>query len=415
MMNTKFDAVIMGAGIAGSTTAILLARAGWRVALVEKQSFPRRKVCGECIAAGNFPMLDALGVGDAVAQAAGPHLRQAALMRGEFNAMADLPEAEHAKHRWGMALGRETLDSILLDQAAANGATVFQPHMVQGVHGMVGQWQCEIRALDSKKIVSLHAPVMIDAHGSWESLHAGPARRLPLGSDLLAFKANFRNAALQQGVLPLVLFPGGYGGMVLADQGLTTVACCIRRDQLTALRALQPGRSAGDSVEAMLKRECQGVRAALENATRDEPWLAAGPLDPRIRIQPNDTVFRVGNAAGEAHPIIGEGMSMALQSAWLLCGRLTAAGRNNGAAPRQWQQRVAGQYDADWRRMSRSRFRIASLFAELAMRPLGAYGLMAAVQVWPGLINLGARWAEKAGPLRFPSSTSTFAPTGATP
>ena len=45
---------IVGAGPAGSAAAILLARAGWSVALVERQRFPRRKVCGECIAASNL-------------------------------------------------------------------------------------------------------------------------------------------------------------------------------------------------------------------------------------------------------------------------------------------------------------------------------------------------------------------------
>ncbi|MBC7734992.1 MAG: FAD-dependent monooxygenase, partial [Bacteriovorax sp.] len=60
-MRTEFDAVIVGAGPSGSAAAILLARAGWAVALVEKQAFPRRKVCGECIAASNLPLLHALG------------------------------------------------------------------------------------------------------------------------------------------------------------------------------------------------------------------------------------------------------------------------------------------------------------------------------------------------------------------
>ncbi|MDP3135729.1 MAG: FAD-dependent oxidoreductase, partial [Burkholderiaceae bacterium] len=42
---TAFDAIVVGAGLAGSTVATLLARAGWSVALIEKQRFPRRKVC----------------------------------------------------------------------------------------------------------------------------------------------------------------------------------------------------------------------------------------------------------------------------------------------------------------------------------------------------------------------------------
>jgi flavin-dependent dehydrogenase len=77
-MKTRFDAVIIGAGPAGSTAAILLARAGWSVALVEKQRFPRRKVCGECIAASNLPLLHALGIGKQFDISAGPELRQIA-------------------------------------------------------------------------------------------------------------------------------------------------------------------------------------------------------------------------------------------------------------------------------------------------------------------------------------------------
>src|SRR4029453_12738947 len=53
-VKTSYDAIIVGAGPAGSTAAILLASAGWSVALIEKQSFPRRKVCGACIGAGNL-------------------------------------------------------------------------------------------------------------------------------------------------------------------------------------------------------------------------------------------------------------------------------------------------------------------------------------------------------------------------
>ena len=75
----EYDAIIVGAGPAGSTAAILLASAKWSVALIEKQTFPRRKVCGACIAASNMPILAALGIGDALARSAGPELREVAL------------------------------------------------------------------------------------------------------------------------------------------------------------------------------------------------------------------------------------------------------------------------------------------------------------------------------------------------
>lgn len=95
----RFDAIVIGAGPAGSTAAILLARADWSVALVEKQAFPRRKVCGECIAASNLPLLEALGIGPQFAALAGPELRQVELMRGDQCVRADLPPAADERFR----------------------------------------------------------------------------------------------------------------------------------------------------------------------------------------------------------------------------------------------------------------------------------------------------------------------------
>ena len=404
-MRSEFDAVIIGAGPAGSSAAILLAQAGWSVALIEKQRFPRRKVCGECIAASNLPLLDALGIGFAFEAAAGPELRQVALLHGGRKIVAELPPAAHEKYRWGRALGRETLDTLLLAKVRAAGAVVLQPWSVQAIDGAVGNWRCELRAIDSQTVLTLRAPVVVAANGSWEALpSARPRRRLARhASDLFAFKANFRDASLDEGLLPVLTFNGGYGGMVVADGGITTVACCIRRDRLNACRRASPGLRAGEVVEALLKRECSGVRDTLQTASRNGPWLSAGPLDPGIRLRADDGLFRIGNAAGEAHPIIGEGMSMALQSAWLLCahlldgelrGEMHSEGR--GDAPgKAWQREVGRRYAAEWRHQFAPRLRLAAAFAHLAMRPVFAAPLAILAETWPGLLTLGARWCGK--------------------
>ena len=395
-MRAAFDVVIVGAGPAGSTAAILLARAGWRVALVERQAFPRRKVCGECIAASNLPLLELLGLGPALA-AAGPELRQVVLMGGEREALAALPSATGGAHPWGRALGRETLDTLLLEQARRAGAAVLQPWSVQDIEGAPGDWRLELRAAGSGAAATLRAPLAIAANGSWEPLAASRrhGQRRRSGSDLFAFKANFLGATLREGLLPVLALDGGYGGMVVADAGLTTVACCIRRDRLEALRAAAPGLAAGAAVEAWLQRECGGVRRALRGATRSGPWLAAGPIAPGIRLHAEDGLLRIGNAAGEAHPILGEGMSMALQSAAMLCTTLrgTRPAESLGSAP--WQHGVASTYAAQWRHEFTPRLRLAAAFAQLAMRPPATAPLLALARAWPGLLTLGARWGGK--------------------
>ena len=100
------------------------------MALIEKQSFPRRKVCGECVAASNLPLLDALGIGGGFADKAGPELKRVALMRGAQSVWADLPAAADARQPWGRAIGRETL--IVGDSAGAISAHFAVPDEVSG-------------------------------------------------------------------------------------------------------------------------------------------------------------------------------------------------------------------------------------------------------------------------------------------
>lgn len=389
-MTSAFDALIIGAGPAGSTAAILLARAGWKVALVEREAFPRLKVCGECIAATNIPLLDHLGVGLAFPALAGPPLTQVAIMSGPHEIRAPLPPLEQAARPWGRALRREHLDWLLLQQAERAGALIYQPWTLHGFEGEAGDWRCRLRASGSTATQEIKAKLLIAAHGSWHQ--SRKQRHRP--SDLLAFKAQFISSRLESGVLPVLAFPGGYGGMVVSDAGITTVACCIRRDRLAACRSLAHQPSAGEAVQAYLAASCNGVQRVLEGAQRISPWLAAGPLQPGIHLDdaPED-VFVIGNAAGEAHPIIGEGISMALQSAWLLADKLLE--QNRAALQRDEQRAIRRDYAQNWRRLFTNRLRFSALFAHLAMHPHLAAALLPLLRHQPELLTHAARWCGK--------------------
>jgi menaquinone-9 beta-reductase len=393
-MSSKFDAIIIGAGPAGSTAAIRLAQAGWSIALIEKQCFPRRKVCGECLAASNMSLLDALGIGPAFHALAGPELRRVALMHGDESVYAELPAYAGQAHAWGKALGREHFDSLLLQRAAKVGATILQPCVVRELQGQTGAYQCIAHAPGSTMEMRLHAPLVIAAYGSWEpGLAAVRQARTNSGSDLFAFKANFTQGALDDGVLPVLAFRGGYGGMVVGEQGLLTLACCIRRDRLQACRQVL-GKSAGEAVQACLMAECGGVRATLLHARRQGKWLGVGPIRPGIRM-PRDggRFFLIGNAAGEAHPIIGEGMSMAMQGAWLMCNQLLAHPRV--LSDPLVQRRVLRDYARAWRAHFAHRLSLAAAFAHIAMRPAAAGMALPVLRTWPGMMTLAARWSGK--------------------
>lgn len=409
-MHTEFDALVIGAGPAGSATAIGLAQSGWRVAIVEQHAYPRRKVCGESLSAAGLELLDLLGVGAAYRTAAGPELDQVGWMGAEATVVAAFPACAEGPYRVGRALSREHLDPLLLERARALGARLFQPARVRGVVGTLGRYECLLETAAGTgparyREQRVAARVVIAAHGSWgpePAYGSAPQRARPpeRRGDLFAFKANFLRADLARGLLSVIAFDGGYGGIVEAENGLATLACCIRRDALAACRDRYPGLGAGSAVEAALRDQCAGVYEALQSATRVGPWLAVGPIRPGIRVGRERAdpllagVFRVGNAAGETHPLIGEGITMALHSAGLLARRL------GQESPRRLDASRAGglqsAYETEWRQAFTRRLRFAAVYSQLAMRPKLARVAGAGLRLWPRLLTEAARRAGKA-------------------
>lgn len=382
---TRYDAVVVGAGVAGSTCAILLAEAGWSVALVEKQRFPRRKVCGECVAASNLALIDRLGIGAQFDALAGPPLRVVAFCAGENMVRAALPSLAPGRHPWGRALGREHLDDLLLNRALAAGADIFQPSTIHEVASTVGMHRCTV--IDANHFSrTIDTPILIDAQGSWQrGVGLGQNRRTrKKPTDLLAFKANFSSARLANGVLPVLAFRGGYGGMVQGDHGLLTLACCVRRDRLHIWRKRFPGVNAGEAVRMALEAEIAAVRDALHGARREGAWLSIGPIRPQLRkTTSGNGLFAVGNAAGEAHPILGEGISMAIQSAFLLSRQLIE------------RDESGVRYDIARQRAFAGRIMFAAIYAQIAMRPVPTWLLMKMLSILPSLLSLGAKWGGK--------------------
>src|SRR5262245_40997908 len=129
-MTGTADALVIGAGPAGAATAIFLARAGWQVVLVERDAYPRRKVCGECITASSLGLLDELGVGAGVRAHAGPELRYIGWMSESATLVADFPACTRGPYRYGRALSRRYLDTMLVEQAREQGVVVLQPATV---------------------------------------------------------------------------------------------------------------------------------------------------------------------------------------------------------------------------------------------------------------------------------------------
>jgi len=399
---SRYDALIIGGGPAGSTAAILLSKAGWSVALVEKASFPRHKVCGEFISATSLPLLFELGVGEQFLALAGPGITHVALYSGETVVEAPMPGPGGSSARWGRALGRDQLDLLLVEAAERAGAQLWQPYRAISATKDIDQWKCAL--VGDREAAELSAPVVIHAGGSLEKGPFTSIQAEARAADLLAFKAHFSELELSDSVMPLLAFPGGYGGLVRSNGGKTSLSCCIRRDMLQRCREGSRER-AGQSVLQHILHSCTELRTAFAHARVDGHWLAAGPVRPGLKSAYRDGVLMAGNSAGEAHPIIAEGISMAMQSAWLLAKCLTS--ENRSSIRSSDLNGVGRAYANEWQAAFGLRVRAAGLFAQLAMSPAARFICRPILQHMPQLMTLGAKFSGKSKALESLSCSQT--------
>jgi flavin-dependent dehydrogenase len=151
------------------------------------------------------------------------------------------------------------------------------------------------------------------------------------------------------------------------------------------LREQRRGIAAGEALIGHAVSSCRGMQEALAAASLVDPWLSAGPIRPGLRMRARGGLFVIGNAAGEAHPLVAEGISMAIQSAWLLCDSLLQRGES---AP--------SGYAAEWRRHFAPRIRASSIFAALTTSRPTAAASAAFVKQVPAMLTWGARCSGKA-------------------
>ena len=327
------DVVIIGAGPAGSVAAILLARRGWRVTLLEQHRFPRDKVCGECLSALGIEVLGRLGLADDIACL--DHVR---LRRSIFIA----PSGEHVtfdlpREMWGVP--RDVLDDRLLEAARHAGAVIHDLHRCEQVDGGL----CPVvraRDLRTNGIRTFAPHFVLLADGKAALSEPRPQHTRDFG-----LKAHFTGVAAPPDAILLLGLRGHYVGVARVGADRWNVAMSVKQARLRACEGN------GDGVVQLMRSENPALAEMLSAAHRTGDWLAA-PL-PRFRVSERwpRRVIPVGNAAAALEPIGGEGMGLAMRSAELAAGALDEAAQRGGepdaAALRQ-------QYWSLWTTRSRA-------------------------------------------------------------
>jgi len=310
---TGFDAevVIVGGGPGGSTMATRLARAGHRVLLLDKATFPRHKACSEYVNAAGVAILDELGMLDEARQF-GAHSMEAMIVHapdgGRFT--ADFARAEPG--RAALGLSRHTLDHLLLDRARTSGATVCERAHVRRLlrdNGRVVGVEARINGVAEQ----IRAPLVIGADG----VHSVVARELGL-SVALRWPRKTGLVAHYRGVTGLdrqgemhVVANHGYAGLAPLEDGLTNVAVVVDA------RAVERRTGTIDEFFEATLAAIPALQSKLEGAQRVGSIRGVGSMAHRARRTSGDGFMLIGDAASFLDPFTGEGIYEALRAAQL--------------------------------------------------------------------------------------------------
>jgi len=348
------DALVIGAGPAGAAAAWALARAGCHVALVDREAFPRDKMCGDGLIPDSLGALDTMGLRDAVAREAiaPPALHivapggQSVGLKGEF-----------------LCLPRLRLDAVLVEAAVNAGAGLLPPMSalhpieedghVRGARFRTGAGECEVRARFTLLATGANATVM-------------KAFRLstPLKPNAVAGRAYYkvpRSVAERHPQLAIVydrsLCPG-YGWIFPGPGYRYNVGVGFFAD----------GRVETPSLRELWARFTTRFEPAADLVARSEPLteFRGAPLRVGLQDAPlgRPGLLVLGDAAAMTYPATGEGIGKAMESG-LLGAHLIADGLARGRRAESVHQ----AYDSEFRRQFAPRYRAYWTAQEWSSRP----------------------------------------------
>jgi len=282
----NYDLIVAGAGPAGAACAITAARGGARVLLLEKDRFPRHKVCGEFVSPESLGLLEWL-LGEARFQGHRPVDSSRIFYRDRH---AQLPIAPAAR-----SVSRSELDLELLLAARRAGVRAEEGVAIQKVE-RPGNFTV------TTAIGTFAAPAVVNATGRWSQLGHPAGDTKKNREKWIGIKAHFTEDAPPLSV-DLYFFDGGYCGVTpMSDQSVN--ACALVRADVA--RSLD---------------EVLGLHPELRRRSRAWRPLFAPLTTSGVHFQPprteSDGMMLAGDAAAFIDPYTGDGISLALHSGTL--------------------------------------------------------------------------------------------------
>jgi flavin-dependent dehydrogenase len=335
------DVLIVGAGPAGSVAAIVLARAGARVRLIDRAAFPRDKLCGDTLNPGTLAVLRRLGLADAV-ESTGLEVEGMRLTgEGGFDFTARYPHGLR-----GRAITRRRFDQMLVEAAVAAGVR-FEPlvaaHAVvvdrDRLRGVVCGSNGRKRELLARVTIAADGRHSTLAFGLGLARHPDQPRRWAVG-------AYFENRELPGRVGEMHIRRGRYIGVAPLPSNLVNI--CV-------VQPWAPGAAGLRDTEGVLRRAIAAeplLRDRFTGARLAGPPVVLGPLaiDGATADAVPEGLLIAGDAAGFVDPMTGDGLRFAVRGAEIAAdAALQALAHGWSGVPARHAALRASEFSRKWR------------------------------------------------------------------
>ncbi len=342
------DVLIAGAGPAGSAAAVHLARAGWRVVVVDRAAFPRDKPCSEYMSPEAVRLLDRLGVVADLEAAGAVALEGTTVVGARGSRLTGLfREAGPRPFRpAGLSLPRRILDARLVRAAREAGAEVRERTRVEGLlydGGAVAG--ALVRDADGR-----HSPIRArltigaDGLGSLVARRLGRQRRSH--PERVAFVAHLGGIAGMGRTAEMHVSEAGYVGLNRVGAELYNVALVVPQARAAGARG-DATRFFFDALETF-----PGVRGRIDARRLEREVLVTGPFASRASRVSGPGALLVGDAADFFDPFTGQGIFSALRGAELAAetaeGALRCRGSVSAEALAPYRQRRRQAFMGKW-------------------------------------------------------------------
>ena len=338
--DSSHQVIIIGGGLAGLVNAIHLSKNGIDVLLIEKNEYPKHKVCGEYISKEVLPYLSYLGVDPFDHGAVDISRFELSTSRGK-TIKTDLPLG-------GFGISRYMLDHVLYKTAVANGV-IIELDSVTNMRFLEKEGRFVVNCKTGKEY---NAKIIIGAYGKRSNLDMTLGRSfVKQKSPYLGVKAHYKGE-FPSDLVALHNFDGGYCGVSKVENDHINI--CYLADY----SAFKKYKDFDTFQEEVL---CKNPHLKKIFANCD--ILFEQPLTiSQVSFLPKPTVenhvLMSGDSAGMIHPLCGNGMGMAIHSGLILSQSILAYMKGKIKSRNDLER----QYTRDWNKTFRKRLMAGRLF-----------------------------------------------------